>query len=90
MTAPKVVFTHHCFDRLMQKLPDLSALSVRPVLANPSNWLTREFDNLYGDNKRDGVKMRVTIRVDGKLLKAVVVKKVEEGRPTYIVLTVHL
>lgn len=85
----KVVFTYHAMDRIVQRFPEISQLAIYKEVKDPNNWLMTQFDQLSGSNQSDGVKLLVTVKVMGKQLKIALKKKVEQNRPTLIILSIH-
>ena len=88
MSQMKVVFTYHAMDRISQRFPEISQIAIGQEIEDPNNWLMSEIDHLSGGNKQDGVKLLVTLKVMGRQLKVALKKKVEENRPTLIILSV--
>lgn len=89
MEQTKVVFTYHAMDRVQERFPEVTKIAVMKAIKNPSDWMRSQIDFKSGTNKGDGVKLKVDLKVEERRMKVVTIKKVEENRPTYIVLSVH-
>lgn len=87
--TPKIVFTYHAMDRIAQRFPEITKFALRQELIDPSKWVRSTVDHRSGGNLGDGLKLKVDLRVKERNIKAVVIKKVEEGRPTLVVLSAH-
>ena len=86
---PKVIFTYHAIDRQLERFYNLSKLAIRNALLAPDTWVRYADEPVNGDNLGDGRKIKITMDVDGTKVVAIAILKIENGRRTMVVPTVH-
>lgn len=90
MALPKIIFTPHSLQRLQERYPFMSRYQVYKALTNPAEWLDRpENDEQSGGNKGDGRKVKIRLKIDGIRCTAIAILKVEGGRNTMVIPSVH-